>query len=453
MIRTGRRALALSLAVLAVAAVRPAGAALTADEAVRIALQNSSDVIRADASVLDARAGLYGGYAGILPNLSASLSRDNRVTEGNKGFFGNIPVEQDQEAHGTTPSVSVGWNALDLSAWSGFQSARAGFAAARHSREAARNDVVLATLSQFYQTVGTYHLASVAAGALRVARDNERRARALFEVGSVSRSDLLKAQVQTAQSELDSLTASQAIVNQRIALATRLGVAEDALGEIDTVLTAEPRDYDEAALLAEAAEQRPDLRAAEAELRAAKSSRLAARLNRLPYVSLSGSASFDTRTRTTSTTRVGIPGFIDEGIEANESTTDRSVNWRVALNWDAFDGLRTDAQSAQAEARLRRARDSHDVLRRNLASEVRQTILQYDEAVKKQRVARRAVESAQENLNLTQQKYNVGSATILELVDAQVQATRAAADDVTARASIRIAEARIERVRGRGGER
>jgi outer membrane protein TolC len=349
--------------------------------------------------------------------------------------------------------VSVGWNALDLSAWSGFQSARAGFAAARHSREAARNDVVLATLSEFYQTVGTYHLANVATGALRVARDNERRARALFEVGSVSRSDLLKAQVQTAQSELDSLTASQAIVNQRIALATRLGVAEDALGEIDTVLTAEPRDYDEAALLAEAAEQRPDLRAAEAELRAAKASRLAARLNRLPYVSLSGSASFDTRTRTTSTTRVGIPGFIDEGIEANESTTDRSVNWRVALNWDAFDGLRTDAQSAQAEARLRRARDAHDVLRRNLASEVRQTILQYDEAVKKQRVARRAVESAEENLNLTQQKYNVGSATILELVDAQVQSTRAAADDVTARASIRIAEARIERVRGRGGER
>jgi outer membrane protein TolC len=432
------------------AAAGIAEAAMTAEDAVRIALQTSSDVIRADAAVLDARGGLYSGYAGILPSLTASLARDNRVTEGSVGFFGTLPVEQDQEAHGTTPSLGVSWNALDLSALTNFQAARAGLTAARHSREAARNDVVLATLSQFYQTVQTYHLASVASGALRVARDNERRARALFEVGSVSRSDLLKAQVQTAQSELDSLTAAQAVVNQRIALASRLGIAESTLGDIDTVLTAETRDYDEAAILAEAAAGRPDVQAAEADLRSAKASRLASRLGRLPYVTVSGGAAFDTETRTTSTTVRGIPPFIPEGIEANESTTDRSYNWRVALNWDLFDGLRTDAAGAAAEARLRRAQDTRDVLVRNLTSEVHQAVLQYREATEKARVARRAVESADENLNLTQQKYNVGSATILELVDAQVQATRAAADGVVARAAIRVAEARLERVRGRG---
>jgi outer membrane protein TolC len=55
-----------------------------------------------------------------------------------------------------------------------------------------------------------------------------------------------------------------------------------------------------------------------------------------------------------------------------------------------------------------------------------------------------------ENLKLIQQKYNVGSATILDLIDAQVQATRAAADRQRTLAAIRVAEAQVDRVRGTG---
>ena len=54
-----------------------------------------------------------------------------------------------------------------------------------------------------------------------------------------------------------------------------------------------------------------------------------------------------------------------------------------------------------------------------------------------------------ENLKLTQQKYNVGSTTILELIDSQVSLTRAAATRVQALAAIRMAEAQLNRVRGR----
>jgi len=60
------------------------------------------------------------------------------------------------------------------------------------------------------------------------------------------------------------------------------------------------------------------------------------------------------------------------------------------------------------------------------------------------------VESASENLNLIQQKYNVGSATILDLIDAQVQLQRAASELVSALADIRVAEALVDRVRGTG---
>ena len=65
-------------------------------------------------------------------------------------------------------------------------------------------------------------------------------------------------------------------------------------------------------------------------------------------------------------------------------------------------------------------------------------------------LARQTLESATENLNLVQQKYNVGSATILDLIDSQVQYNRAQSDLVSALASIRVSEATLERVRGKG---
>jgi outer membrane protein TolC len=64
-------------------------------------------------------------------------------------------------------------------------------------------------------------------------------------------------------------------------------------------------------------------------------------------------------------------------------------------------------------------------------------------------VARRSFESSEESLKLIQQKYNVGSATILELITAQVSLQRAANTYVAALAQIKVAEAAIKRVRGR----
>ena len=176
-----------------------------------------------------------------------------------------------------------------------------GLKAAKLQQTSTRNDVALAVRRQFYTVVEAIHLARVNTQALRLARDDERRVRALFEVGSVSRSDLLRAQVRTASSQLDSITARVDVVNQRIGLAEILAMPEGQLGEVDTALTAESREFDEGAVLEEAAKRRPDIQAAEAELRSAKAGLTAARLARLPYVTVSGSASFDTKASVSTT--------------------------------------------------------------------------------------------------------------------------------------------------------
>src|SRR5206468_2659587 len=104
-----------------------------------------------------------------------------------------------QRSSGTT--LSSTWGVFDLSTWSGLSAARQGLKASRLRRDATRDDVVLATRRQFYGVVQAIKLAQVAEGALKLASDDGRRVKAMFEVGSVSKSDLLKAQVRTAQSQ------------------------------------------------------------------------------------------------------------------------------------------------------------------------------------------------------------------------------------------------------------
>jgi len=449
---------------------------LTADRAVQIALERNSSVIQAHAGVLDARSGLYGAYSRVLPSVSASLTRDGSRSEGNEGtqLFGTFVTPSnrtDDERYSTTPALSGSWSILDLSGLQSMMAARTGLQASQLQQRSTRQDVAFSTRQQFYEVVKSIRLSEVASSALRLARDDERRVRALFEVGSVSRSDLLKAQVRTAQSQLDSLRASQTVTNQRISLSQILGLREQEMGEVDTTLAAQAREVDEAAILAEAAAARPDLKAADAELRSARASLRAANLARLPALSVRGSMTFDTKSSFSQKTygtfgdyttydsvatapgRV-IPvsilnGTVTDPVNSGRNSSERSWSAAIALTMPIFNGMATESRIASAQARASRARDNRDALWRNLDAGVHQAVLQYRQAVVQSEVSGQAVASAEENLKLTQQKYNVGSATILDLIDAQVQLQRAQSDAVSALAGIRVAEAQLDRVRGR----
>jgi outer membrane protein len=440
----GRRGILAALGLMW--AVAAGGATLTADDAVKIALERSGQIVNANAGILDARGGMRGAYGSLVPSLSLSYAKAESRTQNNvsSDYVGGVVLPSppsDNRSTSTVPTISSSWGVLNLASWAGLSAARQGLKASRLQRDAARSDVALATRRQFYAVVQAIKLADVAAGAFRLARDDERRVRAMFEVGSVSKSDLLKAQVRTAQSEFDQLSARHAITVQRVALASLIGVRESDLGEVDTLLAATPQTYDEAALLAEAAKNRPDLIAAGAELKSANASLASSRLARLPYVTATGSATFNFKSRQTIT-----PQGLDEF--GFGSDNDRTLQGRLSLNWDVFNLGSIDARIMSARAGVARAREAHDALQRNLASEVHEQLLAYNEAVEQDKVAQRGLESATENLKLTQEKYNVGSATILELIDAQVQLQTAQSNVVKALAAIRVAEAQISRVRG-----
>ena len=369
-------ALAVALAVLGAAGVQ--GATLSVEDAVKVALEKSTDMVNANANIRDAKGNVYNGYGGVLPSLSVGLTQVVSHTENAAGAqaLGNFvaPVDlTDQRFNSLTPTATVNWGILDLSNWAGLSSAKHGLHASELSRNATRADVALATRRQYYLVVQSIKLADVAQRALVLSRDDERRVKAMFEVGSVSKSDLLKAQVRTAQSELDSITSGHAVTVQRINLATQMGIKESDLGDVDTVLTATEQTYDEPAILTEAAANRPDIQAAQASLKSAEASHKAARMARLPYVTMGGRL-------TVSDDSHSSRFFVDKDPQRFTNTSDWSLSGQIALNWDLFNLGRIDANIASAQARLDRSKENYDALQRNLQSEVHQQLLGYSEA-------------------------------------------------------------------------
>ncbi|HTK30600.1 MAG TPA: TolC family protein [Candidatus Saccharimonadaceae bacterium] len=424
---------------------------LTADRAVELALKHSANVINADANVLGARGNLYSAYSGVLPRVSAGYTRSGSLTEGASGnqVFGSLVIPQtpsDRESYSTSPTLSGSWSILDLSAITGLSSARSGLRAAQLRRTASRQDVALAARRQFYEVVKAVRLADVSSRALQLSRSEERRVRALFEVGSVSKSDLLKAQVQTAQSQLDSLTAIDNVTVQRITLGTVIGVADRDFGDIDTTLSPNALVYDPAQVLDEASKNRPDLKAAELELKSANAALASANLARFPSLSVNGSATYSPFSDTKVTEKDSTGATVSFAAH-NES--DRQYGASIALNWDLFSGMAIESRIASAQAGVQRAKEVRDAAKRNLEGEVHQALLGQQEAIERTRLVESALASSTENLKLTQEKYNVGSATILDLIDAQVQLQRAESDEVSALAALRVAEAVLDRVRGR----
>jgi outer membrane protein len=388
----------------------------------------------------------------VLPSVTASWGRSGQQTTNSTGsqVFGSVvfPTDPfDSEGYQTTPVISGSWNILDLSNLWALRSAGAAMKGAKLGEKSTRQDAAFGVRRQFYAVVQQIRLGLVADASLKLARDDERRVRALFEVGSVSRNDLLRARVRTSQAQLDSLTAHQQVTVQRNQLAGLLGIPEAQVGAVDTTLISDNRIYEEGAVLAEAQRNRPDLMAADADLSAAEIGLRSANFARLPYVTVGGSATFDQKQ--SSKVVEEVAGVRQPAINSR-GQVDRVLSGRVAVNLDIFTGMATESRIASSRARLVRAQENRDALYRNLAAEVHESLSSHQAAIEAHLVSRDAYESAMENLRLVQQKYNVGSATILDLIDAQVSATRAAADRERALAGIRVADAQVTRVRGFG---
>ena len=420
------RAAALVLALvpsLAAAQTAPAPRVITLEEAVASARANEPQLRQAQANARAAEARADQQRAGLLPqvgvNGSVQWSGDDRDT-----FPGG-----DRDTWGA--SVSADQTIFDAGTINRWRSARSSAAALRSAASTTRLDVVSAVQAAFFAARAERDLVRVARETVKNDEAHLRQVQAFVDVGTQPPIALAQVRADLASARLALIRAENSYANARARLAQAMGLREwDASFEVadDTLPAVAGEDGPLEPLLAEASAARPELATITAQERASVQSRAAARAGWLP--SLGARATY------------GQSGELLE-------QTDGSWSAGVFLSWNVFNGGFTSASVREADAALESLRAQEEALRTAIRVELEQAYLGVRAAREGVVAAREAESAAREQLRLAEGRFRAGAGSIIELGDAQVGASTAAAQRVQAEFDLSAARAALSRAVGR----
>jgi outer membrane protein len=367
---------------------------------------------------------------------------------------GDISTEGRSSGSGLSLTLQ---ESFGLSQWHRYRGSQADVQSVRFGREAAAQDLAFTVRQQFYTVLMAKDLLTVQQEALQLAQDQERRINSMFELGSVARVDVLKAQVQVSDAEVELIRQQNTVDIETSRLATLLGQRPDRRLDIAGNLDEAEYTAVDSSAVANEALVRPDLREAEESLRGANDLYKAALLSRVPSlfasftISSSSGSSENEQLQT-----LDFPGQPNAGdttsvlfafpIPKSDLQFD---SWQLrvgaTVSLDAFLNM---GQHKSSRSRKVQAQHYLEGLELQIQQEIEEAILNYRASHKAIEAAESGVESAQEDLRLSQERYQQGLGTVLELLESQVNLTRAKNRRVVAKASLMISEAALDKARG-----
>lgn len=363
---------------------------LSLGDAARLAARQSSGVQSAEQRAEEAQARVRQSRAALLPELSANALQSGRTF--NSVTFGiTLPSAPGQpplfnpagEVLGPVNTLDlrgrVQTNIFDYSALARVRTAETAVSAARADITSA-GDIAATQAATAYIRVlrGNAQLeARVADSTLAFELLNI--AQSQLEAGVGVGLDVTRAQSQLAGVRAQLISARNERDRAQLDLRRALNLSLDAPLELTDTLTSVVADnlpMDEATATARALHDRPDLRAADEQLRAARQTVSAIRSERLPSLS----------------------AFGDDGvIGGNASRLLPTYTYGIQLSVPIFDGFRREGRIQEQEATTREL----DVRRRDLEQ---QAAIDVRGALLDMASARQALDAAREQLRLTEQQ-------------------------------------------------
>ena len=329
--------------------------------------------------------------------------------------------------------ASLSQSVMDLTAWNNYRAANETLRANRLSAQDAGDLIVLA--------VGGAYLQVIAAEArVQSARAQLATANSLYQQTLQNRLVGLLAQVDVDRSQIEALSQQQRLTSlesdvakQKINLARMIGLPpnyEYQLSGDPPFSAAPPLSLDET--LQQAFEQRPDLKAAETQVRAAERTLSAARAERYPSLAVNGNYG---------------------AIGTNPSQAHSTFAAVATLNLPIWQGGRTEGDIEQAAAALAQRRAELENLKSQIEADVRSAHLDLGTSSRQVEVARKNVQITKESLDLTRQRFDAGVSDNVEVVRAQESVANADLDYINSVFAYNVAKLSLARAMGHAQER
>jgi outer membrane protein TolC len=397
---------------------------LTVDECVRIALENKPSLKRAEQDVAIARLNRASTGALMLPSVNASNSFSettygNTSSEASERYSGGLSLSQSLFNFGTKINT--------------LKQSDNTYNTAKQQRRQAKARIILDVHTFYYQYLKNSELFDIAGKDLELSKKQLDLVQNQYNLGAVSKTDFLKASVRYGTAKSSFLSRELTKKNSEKSLRFSMGLLNSDIPiiieqKMDLILTVPTFDEAYSLMLSNS----PDLSILDNQISGAQINVKKAWSSSLPSINMSigmNASSADQITRT----------YFDDNYI-------KSAN--ITLSIPIFSGFRnrnsiqiSKLQLDQAETRLSGGKNSAKVSLYALIN----TLNNYQEIIP---IQEEVLLSAEEDLKLAQQRYELGSASILVLLDAQLALIQASSSLVRTKYDAAIQVANLDDLLG-----
>jgi multidrug efflux system outer membrane protein len=387
------------------------------------ALFSNQDLQGAVARVIEARAAASAAASGLYPQVTAPLlaTRERTTNTGpittsrliGSGFFPTIagttfPSTFSGQALSNTYNdfqvpLAVGYE-IDVFGriQHAYHQARANAEASLADRQGVKLSLTAQVASNYFALRAADSEMAVLQRTARLRTDAEQVQSQRVKGGTASDVDLLRARVETANTEADLVDVAQERAELENALA-------ELCGQSASGFHLEPKPLDElappgipATIPAQLLSQRPDLVEAERRIAATNEGIKAARAQFYPAINVQG-------------------GYGFESSQANQLLENQSHTWSIvgAINIPIFDGGRNAADLKMARARNEQAFDAYRETALKAFREVEDALSNLRQRALQADARKRAAGDAQRVFDASQRSYGQGGLSYFEVIDSE----------------------------------
>jgi len=385
-------------------------------ECIKIALDRKGTLVSAGLEVESANQGVLGSYSGILPSLGLSTSGGKTKYPVQESIIPDlVNLEIDTIKSGESSYMSAGLS-INQTIYNGGRSvnaikqARINLDIAKLRQRNTKIEVIQNVTRSYYGLLQAQQLLEVAEKNLILSEKQVDLVQKQFDLGAVRKTDLLKGKVSMGQAKVELLNRKTALENSRRQLFNDMGMIDFGQSIVAKYSEWAPTSVPTSAeALTFLKEKNPNILMQLSAIEIGKIQLKMAKGMRSP----SAFASVD------------YSANGDNSDELKESLKD---DWRLGMNMSVNFPLYSgnSLSTAQQKAELEKQKSENDYLTylndlRVQVELIRKSIMNYSEIIP---INRDVVASAEEDLKLVQERYSIGSATILEVLDAQVSLIR-----------------------------
>ena len=412
---------------------------LSLDDCIQIALTNK-EALKASALDLESsRQSVKGSYSNILPSLilSGSLSESSFPQQegGYNPTTGEITLGSISNLKSSSAGISLSQNIYDGGRWwNNIAQSKNNYKITEQFNRQVKTNIIREVHRNYFNYLKSLQLLDVSQSNLNSSQQQLALTKQRFDLGSARKTDLLKAEVRYGQARVDVVNNEAVLNNAFLSLKNAMGIvrtSRDFIVNDDVFFLDTIPDFENA--FESIQKYNPSVLAKKNQITNAEFNEKLAKGSRLPNISATASYSGNS--------------------EDFQSLSDEwDQNWRMNTNLSfsvpIYTGNTLSTTIQQAKLNVRKQESEYLTQLQDLSVQLEVILDQlnyYKEVIP---INEKVVASAEEDVKLVQERYSLGSASILEVLDAQVSLVTARSSLIRSKYDSMIEQANMKAILG-----